>query len=130
MSVPSEVHTTPDDSSASQGWSSSLNSPAARRQAIEIAFDYRGDVTLTLASGEKLVGFLFNRDLEAWVPFVEMFLKGEEQARRIELDELVEIELSGADPAAGRTWDAWMKKVAEAEASGKIAELYPEETDE
>lgn len=132
MTTPSDIEpATESTSSASlQGWSNAFDTPEAKWQAIEIAFDYRGDITLSLAGGEELIGFLFNRDLECDAPFVEVFPKGDEQARRIAVSDIVGLELSGADPAAGRTWDAWLQKVAQAEASGKIAELYPEESDE
>ncbi|MEK6603982.1 MAG: hypothetical protein AABY69_06210, partial [Nitrospirota bacterium] len=36
-----------------------------RGQAIEVAFDYRGDVTLELASGETVAGYIFNRNSAA-----------------------------------------------------------------
>ena len=32
-------------------------------EAVELAFDYRGDVTLSLPSGESVVGYLFNRQV-------------------------------------------------------------------
>src|ERR1700744_3436012 len=31
------------------------------RQALEKAFDYRGDVTMTLKSGERVEAYIFNR---------------------------------------------------------------------
>ncbi len=42
-------------------------------EAIELAFDYRGDVTLELTSGESLVGYLFNRDAAGSDPWIELF---------------------------------------------------------
>jgi hypothetical protein len=56
-----------------------------------------------------------------------MYQTGREAPVCIPLANVVGIHFSGADPASGRSWDAWLKKVAEAEAKGEIAELYPEE---
>ena len=44
------------------------------RQALEKAFDYRGDVTLTLKSGEKIEAYIFNRHTgatlaDSWVQY-------------------------------------------------------------
>ena len=48
------------------------------RSEVEEAFHYRGDVTVTLQSGEALVGFLFNREFSpaSGAPFVELLLPG------------------------------------------------------
>lgn len=97
------------------------------RDEIEKAFDYRGDVTLHLVSGETVEGYLFNRDLDASPPRVEVYPKDADHARAIECAHISRIEFTGKDTAAGRTWEAWLEKVEQAKAEGKIAELYPEE---
>jgi transcriptional antiterminator Rof (Rho-off) len=73
-------------------------------QQIEAAFDYRGNVTLTLHAGETLEGFLFNRDFAPHAslkepPFVELFLASGER-RKLRLDEVAAVELTGKDHAA------------------------------
>ena len=110
-----------------QGWSASMTTEVERRAAIEAAFDYRGDVTLTTNDGAKIVGFVSNRDFGASEPFLEMFTATSTTPERIPLSSLSAIEFTGVDTAAGKSWDLWLKKVAEAEAQGKIAELYPED---
>src|SRR5205823_7292488 len=44
-----------------EGWVPELASEADLRQALEKAFDYRGDITLTLKDGSKLEGYCFDR---------------------------------------------------------------------
>ncbi len=44
------------------------------KNALEKAFDYRGDVTLTLKSGEKIEAYIFNRSTgatlaDSWVQY-------------------------------------------------------------
>jgi hypothetical protein len=44
-----------------EGWIPSLASEEDVRQALEKAFDYRGDVTLTLKDGRVVHGYVFDR---------------------------------------------------------------------
>src|SRR6266700_1762221 len=44
-----------------EGWIPTLASDAEIREALEKAFDYRGDVTLTLKTSEKVEGYIFDR---------------------------------------------------------------------
>src|SRR5450759_1685722 len=44
-----------------EGWIPPLASDPEIRAALEKAFDYRGDITLTLKDGSKIEGYLFDR---------------------------------------------------------------------
>ncbi|HMF53056.1 MAG TPA: hypothetical protein VK593_01805, partial [Edaphobacter sp.] len=44
-----------------EGWIPTLASDAEIREALEKAFDYRGDVTITRKDGTKVEGYLFDR---------------------------------------------------------------------
>jgi hypothetical protein len=71
---------------------------------IEAAFDYRGDVTLTLSDGETLVGYVFNRDFAPHPtlrsgPFIEVSLPNGEK-RKLELGKIKAVDLTGKDHAA------------------------------
>jgi hypothetical protein len=44
-----------------EGWVPELASEAEVREALEKAFDYRGDVTLTRKDGSKVEGYLYDR---------------------------------------------------------------------
>jgi hypothetical protein len=99
-------------------------------QAIEAAFGYRGDVTLTLADQSTLVGYMFNRAAAADPPFVDVFPKDGSDARRIAYDEIVAVALTGRDAAAGKSWQAWLQSVAHAESKGEIPQRYPEDVSE
>jgi hypothetical protein len=88
---------------------------------VDAAFDYRGDVTLYLRSGEELSGYLSNRNREVDEPFVEVFPNDGGPVRRLRYRELRGLEFSGRDAAAGKSWETWLKKVQarrEAEARG------------
>ena len=44
-----------------EGWVPALASEAEIREALEKAFDYRGDITITRKDGSKVEGYLFDR---------------------------------------------------------------------
>ena len=79
-------------------------------EAIEFAFDYRGDVTISLRSGEVLCGYLFNRETTSGRSWVEMFPASHPDARRVYYDEVATIAFTGEDTANGKSWDIWVTK--------------------
>src|SRR6201992_4227134 len=44
-----------------EGWIPALATDAEIREALEKAFDYRGDITITKKDGTQVVGYLFDR---------------------------------------------------------------------
>ncbi|MDE3018027.1 MAG: hypothetical protein KGI53_03325 [Nitrospirota bacterium] len=84
--------------------------PKELAEAVERAFDYRGDITLMLSSGETVEGYLFNRTPTGSRPFLQMFPKGVSGERVIEYAEILSISFSGKDTASGKSWEAWVEK--------------------
>lgn len=85
-------------------------SPEELAEAVEQAFDYRGDITLELSTGLSVEGYLFNRDSRGLRPEVQLFPKNESGVRAIAYDEIVTIAFSGEDTASGKSWEAWIAK--------------------
>lgn len=79
-------------------------------EAIEQAFDYRGDVTLTLGSGETLQGYLFNRVATGPKPTVYIYPTDVPAAREIPYSDVMAIAFTGEDTASGKSWEAWVVK--------------------
>lgn len=79
-------------------------------EAVELAFDYRGDVTLELTSGELVVGYLFNRQTKGELPSIEFFPENNPAPRVIAYSAIVSIAFTGEDTANGKSWEAWMSK--------------------
>ena len=67
-----------------EGWVPTLASDDDLREALEKAFDYRGDVTLTLKSGERIEAFIFNRRTGATLAdsCVQYFTPGRRKSAR------------------------------------------------
>ena len=79
-------------------------------EAVELAFDYRGDVTLELKSGEALVGYLFNRDATNADPSIDVFPAQDPVPRRIAYAKIASLAFTGEDTANGRSWETWVSK--------------------
>ena len=118
--MPAEVKTHPGTAVHSlEGAVFEIHSDAERIEAIDKAFDYRGDVTLTLPN-EQVEGYIFNRDAKAVPPRIEVFVKGQDEPRVIPYADLKAIAFTGRDTADGKSWAAWVsKKEAERKAAAE-----------
>lgn len=93
-----------------QGRQFTPRSFAELAEAIELAFDYRGDVTVTLRSGRQLVGYLFNRTAKGQNSTFEIFPEGDSGAQSVRYDDVVSVAFSGEDTASGNSWENWVAK--------------------
>jgi hypothetical protein len=112
-----------------EGWIPELANDEALREALEKAFDYRGDVTITLKSGEKIEAYIFNRITGATLAesFVQYFTPKADDKRKLSYADIVRLEFSGKDRAAGKHWEDWVKAYTEKKAAGeKNIALVPE----
>jgi hypothetical protein len=91
-------------------------------EAVELAFDYRGDVTVSLKSGESLSGYLFNRQVKGTDSSIEVFPSDSSQSRQIRYDQIVAIAFTGEDTATGKSWENWIAK-KESERRAEIARV-------
>ena len=77
---------------------------------MDVAFDYRGDVTLELASGETVTGYIFNRNSAAVSPILQLFPKDQSGTRVIPYADILAIAFTGEDTASGKSWEIWVTK--------------------
>jgi hypothetical protein len=112
-----------------EGWIPQLASEEELRQALEKAFDYRGDITITRKDGSKVEGYLFDRRTGATLrdSVVRLYPKNSNEKISIPYSDIAALAFTGRDTAAGKSWEAWMKKYAEKKAAGeKDLSLHPE----
>lgn len=104
-----------------QGWVPSLATDEELRVALEKAFDYRGDVTVTLKDGSKIEGYLFDRTSGPSLSnsFVRILPKESGQKVKIAYADIAALAFTGRDTAAGKSWEAWVGKYWEKKASGE-----------
>ncbi len=85
------------------------------RDAIEKAFNYRGDITLSLRDGRQIEGYVFDRRADVGV--IRLLVKDSEQPLSIPYAEIVSIAFTGRDTAAGKSFETWLKKYREKKAA-------------
>ncbi len=91
------------------------------REALEKAFDYRGDVTITRKDGTSIEGYIFDRRPGATLATsaVRLFPKDQDEKVTIPYDQISSLVFSGRDTAAGKSWETWLKKYQEKKAAGE-----------
>jgi hypothetical protein len=112
-----------------EGWVPALASEEETRTALEKAFDYRGDVTITRKDGTKVEGYLFDRKSGPSLAesLVRVLPKTSNQRVMIPYSDITALAFTGRDTAAGKSWEAWVKKYVEKKAAGeKDIGLEPE----
>ena len=138
MSVPQRGTTNPEELEVApgrerenlEGWIPELATDEEIRLALEKAFDYRGDVTVTLKNGERVEGYIFDRRTGTTLAdsAVRLYPKAGNQKVSISYADIAALAFTGKDTAAGKSWEAWMQRYREKKAAGeKNIGLHPEE---
>lgn len=103
-----------------QGLVASAEDERALLDALEQAFDYRGDITITLTGGETLMGYLFDRrrgdtlagsSLRVMTP--EPHPRGEGTGGdkvTVTFDQIERLEFTGKDTAHGKSFERWVER--------------------
>jgi hypothetical protein len=104
-----------------EGWVPDLAGEEELRQALEKAFDYRGDVTVTRKDGSRVEGYIFDRRSGKTLAdsFVRLYPKDSSQKISIPYSDIAALAFGQRDPAAGKSWEAWVKKYWEKKAAGE-----------
>jgi hypothetical protein len=104
-----------------EGWLPALASDEETRKALEKAFDYRGDVTITRKDGTTIEGYLFDRKTGPTLAdsLVRILPKTSNQRVMIPYWDIAALAFTGRDTAAGKSWEAWVKKYMEKKAAGE-----------
>jgi len=104
-----------------EGWVPELAGDEEVRQALEKAFDYRGDVTITRKDGNKVEGYIFDRRTGKTLAdsVVRLFPKDGDQKISIPYSDIAALAFSGRDTAAGKSFEAWVRKYWQKKAAGE-----------
>lgn len=107
-----------------EGWIPAVSTESEIRAALEKALDYRGDLTITLKSGQKIEGYVFDRKIKGPLLsdcFVRMMAKDSADKVSISFSEIAGLAFTGRDTAAGKSFAAWVKKYNEKKAAGETS---------
>jgi hypothetical protein len=112
-----------------QGWVPALSNEDELRDALEKAFDYRGDVTITCKDGTVIEGYLYDRrpGVSLQQSLVRILPQNGSPRVSIAYSDVAALAFSGRDTAAGKSWEAWVRKYWERKGSGEAAELEPDD---
>lgn len=127
--MPQETKSMPEPVATLAGWSVDLNDPTMAFDALEKAFDYRGDITLHLSGGRVVAGYLFDRRKGAGLADSTVRLlpaDGSEEKVTVPYADIRRIEFSSRDPAAGKSFETWVKKYIEKKLKGEKASIESE----
>ena len=105
-----------------EGWVPTLASVSEIHEAVEKAFDYRGDLTITLKDGQKIEGYIFDRKIKGPAVtdcFIRVMPKDRPDKLSIAYSEIAGLAFTGRDTAAGKSFAAWVKKYNEKKAAGE-----------
>jgi hypothetical protein len=112
-----------------EGWTPDLTTPDELRAALDMAFSYRGDVSITRKTGAKIEGYVFDRRKGPTLEesFVRVMPKDSDEKLSIAYSDIAALAFTGRDAAAGKSWEAWVRKYWEKRAAGeKGIALHPE----
>lgn len=108
-----------------EGWVPDLANEAEVREALEKAFDYRGDITVTRKDGSVVEGYLYDRRtgatlVDSVIRMIPAPKPGAPTERvMISYADVAGLKFSGRDTAAGKSFEAWVKKYWEKKAAGE-----------
>ena len=103
-----------------QSWEGRCIRPSDEKELHEVmsrAFDYRGDVTIQLKTGEQVVGYVFDRHEDVPQPYAKLFLPNHQEPYIVSYQEVAGVVFSGEDTAFGRSWEDWAQKWKKPESS-------------
>ncbi len=103
--------------------------PEALRRALDEALSYRGDVTITRRStGETIEGYLFDCTSQSSPAqsAVRLIPKDGSERVSIRVDDIAKVQFSDKDPAAGKSFETWMKKYVTKKLASESADIESE----
>ncbi len=107
---------------------------ATKLDVLEKAFDFRGDVTLILADGQTVIGYVFDRtkiaagtapEAHLATAVVRLLPAESEQRMTIPYSQIRQIAF-GRDTAMGKSFETWIKKYVEKKLKGEKASIESE----
>jgi hypothetical protein len=114
-----------------QGMVPSVANEVDLRNALEKAFEYRGDVTITCKNGSVVDGYVYDRRAASTLGDSLVRVLPANGAARVSVkySDIAALAFSGRDTAAGKSWEAWVRKYWEKKAAGESPAIEPEQLD-
>ena len=107
-----EVETSPQEEPSLEGWNPANDGPVDVSQVVELAFGYRGNVTIDLRDGTAVVGYVCNRDPREPEPRIEYIDGAGDGPFSIAYAGIANIRFTGTDTAKGNSYAAYQQRKA------------------
>jgi hypothetical protein len=114
------------------GWVPDLADEGLLRAALDKAFDYRGNITVSLHDGRKIEGYVFDRHAGADLreSYVRIIPVADRSKIKLAYADVRCLEFTGRDTAAGKSFETWVSKYWAKKAAGeKNIQIEPEALD-
>jgi hypothetical protein len=98
-----------------EGWEPAIGSDLPLARVIDLAFDYRGNTAVVKTDGTEVYGYVFNRNADAPVPYIQMFDAAGDGPLTIPYAQIRTIRFTGKDTAAGNSYATWLRRKAQTE---------------
>jgi hypothetical protein len=110
------------------GWKVDTTDEATAAEALEKAFDYRGDVLLQLVNGSSMTGYIFDRRRGQSLAdsYVRLMTAASDEKVKVAFSDIQRVEFSGRDAAHGKSFETWVKKYIEKKTRGEKASIEAE----
>lgn len=110
-----------------RGLAAHRDQPDVLSHAVDLAVDYRGDVSLTLDDGRTVEGFVFDRRRHTTEgEQIRLIETGSTSRTAVPLARIERLEFTGRDTAAGKSFETWMRKYVEKKLAGESASIESE----
>ena len=117
------------DEQSLETWIPEVGPDLTIEEVIDQAFDYRGDVTIHTRDGRTVTGYVFDRqcdDADNDRTYMRIIAAdGDDRITLYDADVLT-VTFTGRDPAAGKSWEAWVKRYIENKTKDEAANIEPE----
>ena len=115
-----------------QGYTVDGGDLEAMRHAIDLAFDYRGDVMIgRKPEGQAVEGYIFDRKGSTTSETViRLIPKDSDERVTIAISDIAWLKFSGKDTASGKSFENWIKKYAQKKMAGEKASIESDSLDE
>jgi len=124
---------TTDELTAAKGVEVDDSDAQRLAEAIDLAFDYRGDVTIVRHSDpEPIEGYIFDRRRKATPDesTLRLIPKNADDRVTIVYSDIATLSFTGRDTAAGKSFDTWMRKYVQKKLAGQEASIHTDKLDD
>src|SRR5262245_53144622 len=109
-----------------QGTTVDARDPAMLRQAIDLAMNYRGDVTIVRrGETQPIEGYVFDcrNDRATGAVSVRIIAAGRDERITVPLSDIERILFTGRDTASGKSFETWVRKYVQKKTAGESASI-------